>query len=70
VKNNLKELKIMRTVIHIIFIALLALVTFFGIGPVLLADGTMNERLVTLLVVILVYIFIIAVYRGVLKRVK
>lgn len=60
----------MRTVIHIIFIALLALVTFFGIGPVLLADGTMNERLITLLIVILIYAFLILVYRGMLKRVK
>lgn len=60
----------MRTVIHIIFIALLALITFFGIGPVLLADGVMSERLITLFIVIFLYIFIIAVYRGMLKRVK
>lgn len=60
----------MRTVIHIIFIGLLALVTFFGIGPVILADGTMNERIITLLIAILLYVFIILVYRGMLKRVK
>jgi len=33
-----------------------ALVTFFGLGPVLLADGPMNERLMTLLVVVLLYV--------------
>ncbi|WFA08223.1 hypothetical protein [Tissierella sp. Yu-01] len=60
----------MRTVIHIIFISLLGLVTFFGIGPILLADGVTSERLITLLIVIIVYIFIILVYRGMLKRVK
>jgi hypothetical protein len=60
----------MSTVIHIIFISLLGLVTFFGIGPILLADGVMSERLITLLIVIIVYIFIILVYRGILKRVK
>ena len=60
----------MRTIIHIIFIVLLALVTFFGMGPVLFADGVMSERITTLIIVILIYIFIVAVYRGVLKRVK
>jgi len=33
-----------------------ALVTFFGLGPVILADGPMNERLMTLLVVLLLYV--------------
>lgn len=60
----------MRVLVHIIFIALLLLVTFFGIGPVLLADGVMSERLITLIVVIGIYILIIAAYRGVLKRIK
>lgn len=60
----------MRILVHIIFIALLLLVTFFGIGPVLLADGVMSERLITLLVVMGIYILIIALYRWILKRVK
>jgi hypothetical protein len=33
-----------------------ALITFFGLGPVLLADGSTSERLMTLLVVILLYL--------------
>ncbi|NLL80903.1 MAG: hypothetical protein GX231_01200 [Tissierellia bacterium] len=60
----------MRTVIHIVFIALLGLVTFFGIGPVLFADGVMTERMITLGIVIGVYIFIILVYKGLLRRIK
>ena len=34
------------------------LVTFFGLGPVLLADGTFTERMLTLLVVLLLYFFL------------
>jgi arginine exporter protein ArgO len=46
----------MKTLIYIIFIVLYALVTFFGIGPVLMADGSMQERMLTLGIVILIYI--------------
>lgn len=37
----------MKLLIYIIFIALYMGVTFFGLGPVLLADGSMLERLLT-----------------------
>lgn len=53
-KNNL-----IRWIVNIIFIILFGLVTFFGIGPVLLADGSLQERLITLGVVILIYIALI-----------
>lgn len=42
------------TIISIAFL----LVTFFGLGPVLLADGTFTERMLTLLVVLLLYVFL------------
>ncbi|NMA01531.1 MAG: hypothetical protein GX923_03065 [Clostridia bacterium] len=48
----------MKLLIYIIFIALYMGVTFFGLGPVLLADGSMLERLLTLAVVILIYILL------------
>ena len=40
---------------YIVLIALAILLTFFGIGPVLFADGSMKERLLTLLVVLVCY---------------
>ena len=46
----------MRTIIYIGFGILYAALTFFGIGPVLLADGTDRERYATLAVVLLLYI--------------
>ncbi|HHV98818.1 MAG TPA: hypothetical protein GXX36_04470 [Clostridiaceae bacterium] len=45
---------IFYTVIAIIFI----LITFFGLGPVLLADGSMGERMGTLAVVLLLYLIL------------
>lgn len=47
-----------NTIIVIIFALLFALVTFFGLGPVLIADGTTQERLLTLLIVLLLYVIL------------
>lgn len=60
----------MRIIINIIFIILLSLVTFFGIGPVLLADGVMSERLLTLAIVIVIYLILIVLYRMILSKIK
>ncbi|TJX13050.1 hypothetical protein E9840_10935 [Tissierella creatinini] len=60
----------MRTLIHIIFIGLLLLVTFFGIGPVLMADGILSERLITLAVIIGIYLILINLYRKILRNLK
>lgn len=48
---------------NIVFVALFALVTFFGLGPVLMADGTLQERLITLGVIIIIYIILITAFR-------
>lgn len=57
-----------RWIGNIVFIILFALVTFFGIGPVLMADGTLNERLLTLTIVIIIYIILILALRYWSKR--
>ena len=46
----------MKALIYSLFFILYSLVTFFGIGPVFMADGPANERFITLVVVILIYI--------------
>jgi len=38
---------------------LIALLTFFGLGPVLIADGTWGERMLTLGAVLVLYIALI-----------
>lgn len=53
---------------NIVFIILFALVTFFGIGPVLMADGTLNERIITLAIIIIIYIILIFAFRYWLKK--
>lgn len=50
-----KECNRMKVLIYLVFIILYLFVAFFGIGPVLMADGTMNERMLTLGVIILIY---------------
>jgi hypothetical protein len=60
----------MKFLIHAIFIVLLALVTFFGLGPVLLADGVLQERILTAAIVLVIYIILILLYRKSLKWIK
>ncbi len=45
----------MKYLMYTVLIAAALLVTFFGLGPVLLADGSLTERVITLLVVVLCY---------------
>lgn len=42
-----------------------ALVTFFGIGPVLFADGSTVERMTTLFIVLIIYFILIKLFRAV-----
>lgn len=49
--------------LNLLFLAAFLLVVFFGIGPVLLADGSMQERIFTLLVVLLLLTGLLLLYR-------
>ncbi len=57
-----------RTLIIVIFATLYLLVTFFGMGPVLMADGSVQERMITLIVVILIYVLLTVAFRRLLRR--
>ena len=48
-------MKSVKVIVDILFVALFLLITFFGIGPVLFADGSDRELLITFLVVLLIY---------------
>ncbi|WP_442593848.1 DUF6954 family protein [Neobacillus sp. D3-1R] len=48
----------MKWVIYFVFVLLYISVTIFGLGPVLLADGTLQERIMTLGVVLGIYFFL------------
>ncbi|MBB6454703.1 hypothetical protein HNQ94_003192 [Salirhabdus euzebyi] len=48
----------MKWYIYLLFFILYACVTFFGIGPVLIADGSFQERMITLSVVIIIYLLL------------
>jgi hypothetical protein len=56
--------------IYIILTILLFLLTFFGLGPVLFADGTNTERLYTLLIVVALYLIIFVIFYFVHKRMR
>lgn len=60
----------MKVLGYIIFSALFVIVTFFGIGPVILADGTLTERLLTLAIVIITYIVLIGIFRYWRKKIN
>lgn len=48
----------MKILFYFVMAVAFILVTFFGLGPVILADGSMSERMLTLLVVILLYLLL------------
>jgi len=59
-----------RTILNLLLIILFLMLTFFGMGPVLFADGTDTERMYTLFVVIALYIIIFIVFYFVNKKKK
>jgi hypothetical protein len=60
----------MKAVIfYTLFVIAFILVTFFGLGPVLMADGSPSERGITLVIVILIYVILIMLFRYVKKRI-
>ncbi|MRG85855.1 DUF6954 family protein [Salinibacillus xinjiangensis] len=48
----------MHWLVYFCFLLAYILVTFFGISPVLMADGSFEEQMITLAVVIAIYIFL------------
>ncbi len=57
----------MRAVIYTVFVILYAGLTFFGMGPLLLADGSDRERFITLLAVLMLYFALTVLLRYVLR---
>jgi hypothetical protein len=53
----------LKFILHAVFIILIALVTFFGLGPVLFADGVLQERLWTAAIVLIIFIILVFLYR-------
>ena len=61
--------KPLHLLVNLLFLTAFLLVTFFGIGPVLLADGSMQERLFTLLLVLLILTGLLLLFRYVKSRI-
>lgn len=47
---------------YIVFTLLIAAVTFFGMGPVLFADGPTSERVITFVIVVIIYVVLIKLF--------
>ncbi|WP_420489300.1 DUF6954 family protein [Neobacillus niacini] len=60
----------MKFLVHAFFIILLLLVTLFGLGPVLYADGVIQERIWTAAVVVVLYALLGFLYSRALKWIK
>ncbi|MFD1359432.1 DUF6954 family protein [Fictibacillus halophilus] len=58
----------MKIVLRIVFGLAFLLVAFFGLGPVLMADGMPGERTLTLIVVLLIFAALFVVYKWLKKR--
>lgn len=58
----------MRILIIVVSTALFLLLTFFGIGPVVFADGSMQERLITAAIVLALMIGVVLMAKIGLKK--
>lgn len=56
-----------KPIIIIIFVLLYALVTFFGLGPVLFADGSIQERILTFAIVVGIYVVLTLILRRLMR---
>jgi hypothetical protein len=59
-----------KLLMNIGFLLLYALVLFFGLGPVLLADGSRTERLVALAMVLVIVFVLASAHRWFNRRIK
>lgn len=48
--------KVIKYIGYVIFTILFILISFFGLGPVLMADGQTGERILTLIIVLIIYV--------------
>ncbi|KAA0548151.1 hypothetical protein FZW96_10525 [Bacillus sp. BGMRC 2118] len=60
----------MRWMIIAVYSILFITVTFFGLGPFLLADGSMQERIMTIAIVLLLYVGMSISLKILLKKFK
>lgn len=60
----------MKRLVYSVLIVLYALLAFFGLGPILMADGTMSERLITLYLVLFIYFIITFLFLKWKKKLK
>jgi hypothetical protein len=60
----------MKIVLRIVFGIAFLLVAFFGLGPVLMADGMPGERTLTLIVVLGIFALLYLVYKWTIKRIS
>jgi hypothetical protein len=63
--------RLMKTIFfYVIMCILFILVTFFGLGPVIYADGSNGERIITLIIVLLIYALLAGIFVFFKKRSK
>jgi hypothetical protein len=58
----------MKIIFRIVFAIAFLLAAFFGLGPVLFADGASGERIVTFVVVIMIFILLYILYKWAIKN--
>lgn len=58
----------MRKMGYVLLAIMFLLVTFFGLGPIVFADGSMSERLSTLGVVLMLYLVIVYIWKKIAKE--
>ena len=59
-----------KILVIVVFICLYLLVGFFGLGPVMFADGSMQERLLTFTIVVLIFVILTYIFIKLLRKIS
>lgn len=57
----------MKHILYLSFGFLYLMLTFFGFGPIFLADGTEKERFITICIVVFLYTILTVILRWAIK---
>jgi hypothetical protein len=60
----------MKVLAYVFIAVAFILITFFGLGPVLLADGGLGERMITLAIVLGLYLVLMILLRNITRKKK
>ena len=59
-----------KVILYALFFLAIALISYFGLGPILLADGTSSKSTLTLVIVLGIYLVVIITFLAIRRSIN